>query len=344
MRMAAIGKAGWRARATMLSGLAGLIALGSPAAAQQAAPACDRSCLEGLVDKYLAALIAHKPAAAPFAADVRFTENHQPLKIGQGSWRTIDSLGTYKHYLSDPQSGQVGFIGTVREHGLPAFIDLRLKVVAGRITEAESFVIRDSGAFTRYEAMAKPEQTWFDVVPPEQRMSRDDMVRTVNKYFSAMSHSDGRADYSFFHPDCNRIEHALKTTNVKTGEAYGHSTDTDFASQTCEQQEQTGFLGFVTEIRDRRFLVIDEERQTMFAFATLDHNGTIRRLHLTTGKDFVLPPYFNVPRTLQVQEAFKLKDGKLYRIEMTLIEVPYGQKRPWNDRPTDKSVAAQVSR
>jgi hypothetical protein len=342
--MAANGKAGRLAVAAMLSALAGSIGVAPAAAAQQAASSCDRTCLEGMVDKYLAALVAHKPAAAPFAAGARFTENHQPLRIGQGSWRTIDGLGTYKHYLADPESGQVGFIGTVREHGLPAFIDLRLKVAGGRITEAESFVIRDQGAFTRYEALGKPEQTWLDVVPADQRLSRDDMVRTANRYFSAMSHSDGRGDYSFFHPDCNRIEHALKTTNVRTGEAYGHSTDTEFAAQTCEQQEQTGFLGFVTEIRDRRFLVIDEERQAMFAFATLDHDGTIRRLHLTTGKDFVLPPYFNVPRTLQVQEAFKLKDGKLYRIEMTLIELPYGQKRPWNDRPTDGSVAAQVSR
>jgi hypothetical protein len=343
--MAASRRSGGRTTAAVLGALAASLAFSPPVAAQPAATsACDRACLEGMVDTYLAALIAHKPGGAPFAADARFTENHQPLKLGQGSWRTVDGLGTYKHYLADPQTGQVGFIGTVREHGLPAFVDLRLKVVGGKITEAESFVIRDQGAFTRYEALAKPEQTWFDVVPPEQRLSRDDMVRTVNKYFSAMSHSDGRADYSFFHPDCNRIEHALKTTNVKTGDAYGHSTDTEFASQTCEQQEQTGFLGFVTEIRDRRFLVIDEERQTMFAFATLDHDGTIRRLHLTTGKDFVLPPYFGVPRTLQVQEAFKLKDGKLYRIEMTLIEIPYGQKRPWNDRPTDGSVAAQVSR
>lgn len=340
--MAVTGKARWRAAATMLGALAGICAPSFPAMAQAAA--CDRACLERMVDKYVAALIAHKPSAAPFAANARFTENHQPLKIGQGSWRTINGQGTYKHYIADPASGQVGFIGTVREHGLPAFIDLRLKVVGGQITEAESFVIRDQGAFTRYEALAKPEQSWLDVVPPEKRLSRDDMVRTVNRYFSAMSNSDGRADYSFFHPDCNRIEHALQTTNVKTGEAYGHSTDTEFASQTCEQQEQTGFLGFVTDIRDRRFLVIDEERQAMFSFATLDHDGTIRRLHLTTGKDFVLPPYFNVPRTLQVQEAFKLKDGKLYRIEMTLIEVPYGQKRPWNDRPTDGSVAAQVSR
>jgi hypothetical protein len=337
-------RAGRGSAATMLGALAALLMPALPAAAQSATLGCDRACLDGMVDKYLAALVAHKPAAAPFAADARFTENHQPLKIGQGTWKTVDGLGTYKHYIADPASGQVGFIGTVREHGLPAFIDLRLKVVAGKITEAESFIIRDHGAFTRYEAMAKPEQTWLDVVPPEQRMSRDDMVRTVNKYFSAMSHSDGRADYSFFHPDCNRIEHALKTTNVRTGEAYGHSSDTDFASQTCEQQEQTGFLGFVTEIRDRRFLVIDEERQTMFAFASLDHDGTIRRLHLTTGKDFILPAYFDVPRTLQVQEAFKLKDGKLFRIEMTLIEVPYGQRRPWNDRPADGSVAAQVSR
>jgi hypothetical protein len=298
------------------------------ARAQPQTPSCDRTCLEAMVSRYMTALVAHDPKGVPFSADVRFAENNQPLKIGQGSWRTIDGLGTYRHFIADPQAGQVGMIGTVREFGIPAFMDVRLRVADGKIVEVESFVIRDAGAYARYEKMGKPEAPWLETVPPEKRLSREQLVETVNKYFQSMSHNDGKGDYSFFHPDCNRIEHALQTTNVRDNSAYGHSTDTDFASMTCEQQWKTGFLGFVTRMRDRRFPVIDEERQVVFASVGVDMNGSIRMIHQSTGKPFVIPDFFDVPRTQQVQEAFKIRDGKLYRIEMTMIENPYGQPIP----------------
>ena len=50
----------------------------------------------------------------------------------------------------------------------------------------------------------------------------------------------------------------------------------------------------------------------------LDHNGTVRELPLSTGKTFVVPPYFNVPRGLQVIEGFKLKDGTELEIHFLL--------------------------
>ena len=59
--------------------------------------------------------------------------------------------------------------------------------------------------------------------------------------------------------------------------------------------------------------------------------ATVRELPLSTGNTFVVPPYFSVPRGLQVVEGFKLKDGMIYRIEMTLIETPYGNPPPWPD-------------
>src|SRR5271170_1770946 len=36
---------------------------------------CDRQCLNGFVDQYLAALVAHDPSRLPLAKDVVFTEN-----------------------------------------------------------------------------------------------------------------------------------------------------------------------------------------------------------------------------------------------------------------------------
>ncbi|MFZ1992117.1 MAG: hypothetical protein WAW96_20365 [Alphaproteobacteria bacterium] len=292
-----------------------------------------RAELEGFIDTYLKAMLAKDVAALPLARGAKFAEQGQVLDVGDGSFQTVDGLGTYRHLFADPVTGNVGMIGTVTEHGARAMLDLRLRADNGKIAEIETMIIRDPGGYVRYEEMGKPEPTWLETVPPAERMSREDMVRTVNKYFTAMVRNDARADYTFFHPLCDRMEHGLKTTNLKTKEAYGHSTDTDFRSMDARRQFGMGFLGFVTDIRDRRFLVLDEERQAVLAMVTLDHNGTVRKLPLSTGNVFVLPPYFSVPRTLQVVEGFKLKDGMIYRIEMTLIETPYGTPPPWKDAP-----------
>jgi len=298
----------------------------------------NRAELEGFIDIYLKAMLAKNVAALPLAPGARFAEQGQVLDVGDGSFQTVDGLGTYRHIFADPATGSVGMIGTVTEHGARAMLDLRLRIDARKIAEIETMIIRDPGGYVRYEEMGKPEPTWFETVPPSERLSREDMVRTVNKYFTAMVRNDGRADYTFFHPECDRMEHGLKTTNLKTKEAYGHSTDTDFRSMDARRQFGMGFLGFVTDIRDRRFLVLDEERQAVLAMVTLDHNGTVRKLALSTGNVFVLPPYFSVPRTLQVVEGFKLKDGMIYRIEMTLIETPYGTPPPWKDAPDVKVI------
>lgn len=302
------------------------------------AAGCDRACLEKMADSYLEAMVRKDLKALPLASGVKFEENGARLEPGQGSWATIDSLGRYRHYFDDLDTGNVGVITTVTEHGSPAMLDLRLRVADGKIAEIETLFIRDPGGHARYEAMGKPENTWFETTPPDKRLSREQMVATVNKYFTAMVRNDGRADYTFFHPECDRLEHALKTTNVKTKEAYGHSTNTDFSSLDCRTQFGLGFLGFVTQIRDRRFLIIDEERQELLAMVYLDHNGTVRSLPLSNGDTFVVPPYFNVPRGLTVVEGFKLKDGMIYRIEMTLIETPYGNPPQWTDAKDVKVI------
>ncbi len=297
----------------------------------QAAEPCDRNCLESHANAYIAAALAHDLSKLPLAPDVKVAENNSAIRPGEGSFATLSGQGKYRHYFADPVTGSVGLITTVTEHGAKGILDLRMRVVDGKIAEIETLMIRDAGGHDRYEALVGPEQPWLDVIPPEKRLSRAEMVRAVNHYFTSMTHNDGRGDYTFFDDECDRLEHALKTTNVRQREAYGHSSDTNFSSLTCAQQQETGFLGFVTEIRNRRFFIIDEERQVMLAAVTLDHNGTIRKLPQTNGTVFVLPPYFNVPRTLQVYEAFKLRGEKLYRIEMTLVETPYGNRPPWQD-------------
>lgn len=101
----------------------------------------------------------------------------------------------------------------------------------------------------------------MEAVPTTRRISRAGLIEQTNRYYSGMERNDPKGNYSFFDKNCSRLEDGLQTTNVQTGEPYGHSNDTVFASLSCEAQFQTGFLGFVTKIRDRTFRVVDEERR-----------------------------------------------------------------------------------
>src|SRR5580765_3430051 len=76
---------------------------------------CDRACLESTVDRFVDAFIKHDPAAVPLTRTVKYTEQGQKLPVGDGSWRTMVGRGTYRLFVSDPQAGQVAFIGTLRE-------------------------------------------------------------------------------------------------------------------------------------------------------------------------------------------------------------------------------------
>ena len=89
---------------------------------------CDRACLEGFVNQYLDALVAHNVFGLPLAPKVKFSENDQLLELGDGMWNVVTRIGSYKIYVCDPQSGQVGFIGTVRENDRPVALALRLKI------------------------------------------------------------------------------------------------------------------------------------------------------------------------------------------------------------------------
>jgi hypothetical protein len=114
-----------------------------------AAETCDRSCLEGFVNQYLDALAAHDASKLPLAKNARYTENGQELKLGDGMWGPTVTLGSYKLYFADPRAGQVGFFGTIEEHGHPVILGLRFKIDNRKISEMEVVALRKaSGVFS----------------------------------------------------------------------------------------------------------------------------------------------------------------------------------------------------
>ena len=290
-------------------------------------PQCDRSCLEGMIDRYLDAMVAHDPSRAPLSPTVKYAQDNVPLKIGDALWATASGLGTYKHYFADPERGDVGLIGTIKENGVGAIFILRLKVENRLITEAEQFVAHDPRGAAVYDKLGKPDPGWLTTIPLERRQSREALEIAAYMYYEALEKNDGRGIYAFT-DDCQRTEDGVRTTNQPRPQNYGHSdTDiSDFTMLSCKAQYELGFLGFTTGCRDRRFLVVDVERGSVLANAYLDFDGTVTEVHLTDGRVWKVPPYFMTPRTNQSNEAYRIENGSIRLIEMTMYEVPFNAR------------------
>jgi len=125
-------------------GLATTLWLSASAAAASmgggVAPACDRTCMKGLIDHYLDALVRHDPTGLPLNRDVKFTENTARLKVGsEGLWVGASEQPTgFRIYAIDVGAGQAGFYGVMKERNKPLIIALRLKVVNGQIIGVEA--------------------------------------------------------------------------------------------------------------------------------------------------------------------------------------------------------------
>lgn len=308
----------------------------SSAAAASPAPQCDRACLEGFVNQYLDALAARDPGKLPFASNVKFTENTARLKIGEGTWGTFNGEGAFKLYFPEPEAGQVGFIGVMKEWDNPVIFCLRLKVADEKIAEVEDFVVRDAGAAKNLDAMS-PNPLFLQTIPPAERETREELVKTANMYFSGLQNNDGKGVYPFA-DDCNRVENGTQTTNNPSiYKTQVSSTGFPIMSLGCEAQFRTGFFKIVTHIRDRRFVIVDRERGLAFAFAFFDHAGTVKTVTLTSGDTF--PSTLRHPLTFEIGELFKIEKGKIHAIQAALTQEPYGIKSGWDAETPHRAEA-----
>lgn len=317
--------------------------------AEAGAQDCNRICLEEWVDRYLDAVIANDPSAVRMTRDVRFTENGVQLEIGDALWRSMKSKGSYRLFVADVPAQQVAVLTTIAEDdrtaagSVPALMALRLKIENDRISEIEQMVVRDSAAAERVEAMGGPHPMYLETIPRARRMSRNDMLETANKYFTGMQQNDGRGDYPFS-DDCNRIENGGQSTNAPTppGETRPDpATATGYSGQwSCLEQFESGLLHFVTRIRDRRFVAIDEERGLVFSFVFFDHSaGETRTFETPDGRTVTAGPA--QPWTWGIAELFKVEDDQIRQIEAILHRVPYGMNAGWSSYEDGLSDALQ---
>jgi hypothetical protein len=291
---------------------------------------CDRTCLEGLVRDYLAAVVAHDPSRLPLAADVKYTENEQLLDVGDGFWQTAVAIGNYAHFFADPVSSQAAWMGTMKEGNALVLMALRLRVQLGKITEIETSYFRPGGGgpndVAAMDAQKSPEPLWLEAVPPAQRSSRDELVAIANAYFEGVQRNDGKGFYPFM-DDCDRIENGAHTTNNRTGPTTPGGFN--YMALDCKKQLESGYLAIVTRVHQRRYPLVDEERGVVWSNAVFDLGGTVRSIKLTNGETVDMGAFAGRASSIEVSEAFKIENGKIRRIEMIGGSAPYHLNSPW---------------
>ena len=331
---------GWAAMAAAWL-VAGAAAAEPGPAAGSGPPApvhCPRACMEGLLDQYIAALVRHDPTGLPLSRGVRFTENTEELKLGDGLWVSAsEAPTTFKVYLVDPASGQAALYGVMKERGRPIQIVVRLKVVNGRITEIEHVINRGALGPAALANLQTPRPALVADVPAAERTPREEMVNAADDYFEAIEHNDG--SLAPFADDCDRRENGSKTTNnhppvpwpVPLGSPEADRGMAYMDSLGCAAQLDTGVMAFISRLWPRRIDVVDEQKGMVLTFVVFNHHGGKVDLPIKNIPGVTTLPLGGASSTMQMAEMFKIRGGKIHEVEAIGFALPYGAKSGWEN-------------
>jgi hypothetical protein len=317
---------------------------------------CDKACLEGIADAYLAALVAHDPSRAPIAANARFTEQTQPIAIGEGQLWTLTTSApiTFKIPVADPVVGQIGVIVVLQAAlppapprgggagpGGPATVQLalRLKVENRQITEAEHVFARIASP-AQIAALQTPRPALLAVVPQSQRMPRGYMLAVANAYYDSLVLGDG--ELTPFADDCGRRENGMHTAGVgrpapvgpvRGGGPAGPPGGGPALPNGCAEQLTARAMTYIGSIDLRRIWIADEEKGLVFAYTMFRHPLD------APGKNYpVLLPDGTIrdrtmnfePFDLAAAHIYKIFGGTMHEIEAMGFTLPLYSKNGWS--------------
>lgn len=300
------------------------------------APPCNRACMTGLMDRYLAALVQHDPAGLPLNRDVKFTENTARLKVGtEGLWIGASEVPTGPRiYVVDVGAGQIGFYGVMKERGKPLIIALRLKVVNGQITEIEHVLARNLRP-AAVASLAKPRPEFTAMVAPADRLPRQQMVNIADSYFEAIEHANGKL--APFADDCVRRENGGQTTHnatpvpwpVPLGSKAADDAMAYIGTLSCSDQLDTHVMDFITRLWPRRHAIVDEELGIVFSLPMFNHRGGSGSIKIYNVPGVDSLPLGGSASSMQAGELFKIVHGRIIGVEAMGVSLPYGTKSPW---------------
>jgi len=295
-------------------------------AATASAADCDRECLSGVMDQYLAALKAHDPSALPVTRNVKYTENGVRLNLGDGLWQTMTEATDYRITVIDDEAQQVGLLAIINENGNRHFFATRLKVEKGeKVSEIENLIARNvgGGGGMGNTDLTEPSPRFSEETPPEKRLARGELADIANHYFTGLDTENSGKNVPFS-DQCQRRENGGIMANNPD------APEDSMQRRSCREQFDTGFSVIVTDIRERRFEVVDRVKGLAFGWGFFDHNGSVEKFSNTPSGELVdVAPMFRQPFSFYIAEIFEIEDGKIRQIEAALTTVPYEMESGW---------------
>jgi hypothetical protein len=323
------------------------------AQAPQAPASCDRACLTQIADAYLAAMVAHDPTKAPMAPNAKFTEQAQPLAIGEGLWKALTEGPTaFKIGVADPVAGQIGMIVMLKANMPPAGpgpsasatapppappgpvavqLALRLKVQNRRITEAEHLIARITDA-NFLANLQTPRPALLATVAPAERSPRNIMLLIANSYYDSLTLNDGTI--APFADDCGRRENGMHTAGVGAPPRPANAPATGPGGgriQGCAEQLTSRAMSYIRSIDLRRVWIADEEKGLAFGLTMFRHPMDEKFVTILNpdGTTTQRPMNFN-PFDLEAAHIFKIRNGQIHEIEAMGFVLPLYSKNGWN--------------
>jgi hypothetical protein len=330
----------------------------APAAAQAQAPACDRQCLIDAADAYVAALVAHDPAAAPLASNVVFVENVQKKQPGEGLWQSaVSAPTTFAIHVPDEIKQTVGYLAMMTRMApppapqgaspaevaaaanqppveQPVMVALRLQFDGnGKITEAEHLLtgVREA----QMANLKTPRPGILTEIPAAQRLPHDRLLEIGASYYPALDDND--SDLTFFAPDCERHENGMITasgTPAADAPAVPGTAPTPRVARDCYGQIESGTFQYIARIENRRVFAADPVTGLVMGLSHFRHpmdnlpytvTNTDDSTSQRTKENFRFAPF-----DLPAAHIFKVgADGRIHEIEAMGFTAPYNSPTGW---------------
>jgi hypothetical protein len=263
-------------------------------AATAADASCNRDCLRGALTQYLDAMIKHDPSKLPLAPKVRFTEDTQELKLGEGLWKDIESLSGFRQDALDVKKGVAITHVKVTASGKPALVSIRLQMEGSRIAGVETMVVRsrEEGMIFNTDAIVKASEAMNVTPTAAQRNSRADMEKL------ALLYPEGIRLGSFVKSDAKFAEKAYRFENGQL-----------MAGPGCT------FIPGCDKIREQALPTLAGMKAMV---AAVDEEQGIVVLRMNFGPGSAM----RGGGELSVFEMFKIYDGRINAVEAFMKLIP----------------------
>ena len=277
----------------------GVLVLAAMSTGGAQAADCDRACLKGMITKYVDAMVAHDPSRLPLAAGVRFTEDSQELKLGDGLWKTVTKKGDFRQDYIDLKKQIAASHVMLFEENAQILYSVVLRVADKKITGIETLVDRITPT-SRFkpDSLEKPLVGMSDPPPAGKRMPRPEMVRIA-----------------MYYPEGLRIGSFVTAKTPFAKEAYRVENGTFIAGQGGPRPNSPDIL-------TQKIILHPDVKASV---AAVDEEEGIVLLWMNFGDTNSYGP----GNALVTFEAFKVWGGEIHAINAFFRTLPKDTQRGW---------------